>query len=308
MLEQQLTFPSIFDSSMLSTWKSCEVKFWRTYVQHWKARGQSVHLHAGGAFARGLEVSRRAFYEEGLAAESAIAAGLEALIRFYGDFQCPADSAKSLERTAGALEFYFSRYPLSHDETAPGAAVPILLPSGRRAIEFSFAHPLPIAHPETGDPLIYCGRMDAIVSFAGSSWICDEKTTTALGASWASQWDLRAQFTGYAWGCREAGIPVSGAIVRGVSILKTKYDTLAPITYRPEWQIQRWYDELLTRLEDIINAYKLGRWRHDLDSSCQEYGGCGLRNICTSENPEPWLETHFEKRVWNPLTREEKEI
>lgn len=325
-------FPEIFDSSMIATYKACAEKFRLEYIHHWKPKASSVHLHAGGAFAKGLEVARKAFYtgeiigfipervseqdgsifparwasiqREPQDAETSIALGLQALLAAYGSFDCPPDSAKSAERMAGAFEFYFDNYPLSNDD-----GYPIQLSDGKRAIEFSFAHPLPILHPVTGNPLLYVGRMDAIIQYAGGRYICDEKTTTQLGASWPRQWDLRSQFTGYAWGCQQAGIQVEGAIVRGVSILKTKYDTAQSINYRPEWQIDRWYNELLEWIEDIkINYSRRGAdqyWRHNLDHSCAEYGGCAFREACLSADKTPWLETAFEHRVWNPLLREE---
>lgn len=333
-------FPEIFDSSMLASAKACMEQFRLGYIQHWKPKAVSVHLHAGASFAKGLEVARKAFYtgeiigyipfkypcpDEGCPhygtehehpgkwhsiqrepqdSDTAIALGLRALLAAYGDFQCPPDSAKSAERTAGAFEFYFDNYPLSHDD-----GYPIELPGGQRGIEFSFAHPLPILHPVTGNPLLYVGRMDAIIQYAGSRYICDEKTTTQLGASWPRQWDLRSQFTGYAWGAREAGIEVEGAIVRGVSILKTKYDTAQSINYRPQWQIDRWYNELLEWIEDLKASWALRGadqpWRHNLDHSCAEYGGCQFREACLSQDKQPWLETAFERRMWNPLLREE---
>lgn len=313
-------FPEIFDSSMIATFKACAEKYRLEYVHHWKPKASSVHLKAGGAFAKGLEVTRKAFYtgeivgfvngkwtsmqREPQNADTAIALGLQALLAYYGDYACPPDSAKSAERMCGAFEFYFNNYPLDHDD-----GYPISLPGGSRAIEYSFAHPLPILHPVTGNPLLYVGRMDAIIQYAGGRYICDEKTTTQLGASWPRQWDLRSQFTGYAWGCRQAGIEVEGAIVRGVSILKTKYDTAQSINYRPEWQIDRWYSELLEWIEDIkLNFERRGPnqpWRHNLDHSCAEYGGCQFREACLSVDKQPWLETAFEHRVWNPLLREE---
>lgn len=292
-------FPEFFDSSMVASYKSCATLFNLTYLQQWKSKEPSVHLHAGGAFARGIEIARRSFYEEGLSPEDSVAAGLKALIAFYGTFQCPADSAKSLERMCGALEFYFSHYPL--DESTP----PIILPGGRKAIEFSFAHPLPINHPITGNPLLYVGRMDAILNWSGGAWITDEKTTTQLGASWSRQWDLRAQFSGYAWGCQQSGIHIDGALVRGVSILKTKYDTQEVPTYRPEWQVERWYEELLEWIEEAIRDWKRWKFKHNLDHTCAEYGGCAFRQICTVKGSESFLETYFQRRMWNPLTRQE---
>lgn len=330
MTEPQITFPEVFDSSMLSTFKSCPELFNKIYMNHWKAKDDNVHRHAGKAFAKGIEVARKGFYEgevevwtpatndaqtgevitpgqwvaaqiEPGRAEVSVAYGMRACMAAYGDFDCPPDSAKSLERTVGALEFYFENYPLS-EVFCP----PIAMPSGRRAIEFSYAHPLEILHPETGNPIIHCGRLDAILKHDGMVLVTDEKTTSSLGPTWARQWDLRAQFTAYAWGCQKAGIKVDGALVRGISILKTKYDTQQAITPRPQWQIDRWYAETHDILADIIRSWKRNYFRHDLDKTCADFGGCAFKQCCGSQDERPWLETHFKKSVWNPLIREEK--
>ena len=293
-------FPTVFDSSMVSAWKSCPALFNLSYLQHWKAKGESVHLVAGKAFAKGLEIARTAFFVEGMSAEDSIAIGLKALTHEYGDFECPADSAKSLNRMMGAFEYYFSNYPLLRADMEP-----VRLINGRRAIEYSFAHPLPIVHPISGDPILFCGRMDAILDHNGSAMICDEKTTSQLGPTWSRQWDLRGQFTGYAWGCREAGLNVKGSIIRGVSILKTKYETQQAIVFSPEWQIDRWYEETCEWIRDITEAWERGRFRHNLGDACSSYGGCGFRLVCSSQDERPWLDTYFERRVWNPLLRQE---
>jgi hypothetical protein len=302
----------------------------RTYVQHWKPQSESVHLVAGGAFAKGIEVARKAYFEgeyesanvqytpdpeTGLEKrhvvwasqagapgdrEAAEALGLAALIAAYGDFECPPDSAKSIGRTAGALEFYFQNYPLGGDGTEP-----IKLPGGRRGIEFSFAQPLPIAHPVTGDPILYTGRSDMIAEFAGAVYIFDEKTTSQLGASWGRQWENRAQFTGYAWAARENGIETAGSIVRGVSILKTKYDTQQAITYRPGWEIDRWLEQTVRDIERMQRCWQDGWWDYSLDGACGEYGGCNLLQVCKSPNPDSWLPMYFEQKVWDPLARKQ---
>lgn len=303
-----MPFPSVIDSSMLSTFKSCPYKFKLTYLDNWLPKEPSVHLHAGGAFARGIEVTRRAFYEQGRTPDDSVALGLQALLAFYGQFSPPPDSPKSAERMAGALEYYFTNYPLEHD-----SAIPITLPSGSRGIEFSFAHPLPIAHPDSGDPLLFAGRMDAICSVAGGVFITDEKTTSSLGATWSKQWGLRGQFTGYAWGCREAGIPVDGVLVRGISILKTKYDTQQALSYRPKWLVDRWYEEMLGYVDVMVAGYKglqngSSWFAHNYGDSCADFGGCGFRDACESENELPHLETVFEKKVWDPITRIEAKL
>lgn len=295
-------FPAVIDASMIATWKSCPELFNLIYLDDYKAKEENIHRHAGKAFAKGIEVAREEFFAKGTESDLAMARGLEALIQAYGDFECPPDSAKSLERMAGAFEFYFDNYPLVTGENAP-----IQFPSGKLGIEFSFAEPLPVSNPLTGDPLIYCGRMDAILEYAGQPFVVDEKTTSSLGPTWSRQWDLRAQFTGYAWGCRQNGISTAGTIVRGVSILKTKYDTQQAIIYHPDWQIDRWLDETCSHAEAIVAAWKNQRFLHNLGDACASFGGCAFRQYCSTKPSDAgsWLETYFTRRRWNPLVREE---
>src|SRR5882724_2578132 len=120
-------FPSVLDSTIIAAFRSCPQKAFREFVQHWKPGNQSVHLHAGAAYAKGLEVARTAFFVEGRPHAESVARGLQSLLEAYGTFECPPDSAKSAERTAGAMEFYFDRYPMDTDQ-----AIPLELPGGKR--------------------------------------------------------------------------------------------------------------------------------------------------------------------------------
>lgn len=319
----QPPFPQILDSTLLATYKSCPRKFWLEYVMHYKSKEPSVHLHAGAAFARGLEVARNAFYcgiQETPVLETtpegkrlawrkescpagdgplAEALGTGALLAAYGDFECPEDSAKSASRMAGALEFYFDAYPLGQDGTTP-----ITLASGKKGIEISFAEPLGPINPETEEPILYCGRLDMLVGYSGGTFGEDDKTTSSLGATWSKQWDLRSQFTSYCWGVhRSAGVKLDGFLVRGISILKTKYDTQQAITYRPDWMIDEWHSMTCDTVEDIIRDWKRGTWRKVMDHSCNDFGGCSFRRVCLTPEPQPWLDQYYQRRAWNPLTR-----
>lgn len=293
-------FPAVWDSSMLAAFRSCPQKFMRTYIEHWKPKVESHHLHAGAAFARGLEAARRAFYESGLSPDEAVEHGVADLLGAYGDFVPPDDSAKTPARMAGALEFYFAKWPLGQDPAVPATL------GGKRAIEFSFATPLPLNHPTSGEPLMYCGRADQICEYAGGLFVEDDKTASQLGASWSRQWDLRSQFTSYCWAARAAGISVQGVLVRGVSILKTQYGCAEAVTYRPDWQIDRWLTQTIRDIERAQVAWAEGYWDWALDHACTEYGGCPLRQICLLQDPQPFLDLNFERREWSPLTREEK--
>jgi len=294
-------FPSVVDSTIIAAFRSCPQKAKLEFFDHWKPRDPSVHLHAGAAYASGLEAAREAFYIEGKSPEDSIAIGVGALLSAYGSFDCPEDSPKSATRMAGALEFYFEKYPLGEDK-----AVPLQLGENRRGIEFGFVEPLEIRHPETGDPILYSGRMDMICSYDGMTLGEDDKTASQLGASWSRQWDLRSQFTGYVWGAKQAaGLHLNGFLVRGVSILKSKYDTLECITYRPAWQLDRWYEQLLKDIQRMIRCWEEGYFDFNLDHACTEYGGCLFRQACLMADPLPLLQQQFRRRKWDPVTRTE---
>lgn len=299
-----MNFPAVVDSSLIAAFRSCPYKARLDFFEHWKPKTPSIHLHAGAAFARGLEVARLAFYDAGTSQDEAIAQGCLALAQAYGDFCCPPDSAKSLERMLGALEYTLTvAFPLASD-----TAVPLALPGGRLGIEFNFVEPIDFLHPETGDPLLYCGRFDQLVKFAGAPFGEDDKTTSQLGVSWSRQWDLRSQFTAYCWGAARAGIRLEGFLVRGTSILKTKYDHAQAITYRPQWMIDQWYEQLIKfDLPRMVEMWRAEKWGMNLDHACTEYGGCGFRQVCLARPGERagWLESGFEQRRWDPVARVE---
>lgn len=293
-------FPHVVDSSLLSTWRDCRMKAKMMYFDHWKPGRESIHLVAGKAFASGLEATRRAFYVDKLPPDDAIALGLGALFREYGDF-IPDDpeDAKGPLRMAGALEFYFTHYPLGSDGT-----VPHLFGGTKPGIEFSFIEPLPnVRHPVTGDPILVSGRADMAADAYGGLFLVDEKTTSKLGASWTKQWDLRSQFTAYCWGLRAHGFRPAGVIVRGVAIYKTGYDSLQAITYRSDWEIDRWVHTTEREVLNMVEAWSTGEWDYNLDHSCAAFGGCAFQAVCKSPEPTRWLETRFTRRKWDPVTR-----
>lgn len=290
-------FPEVVDSTILSTFKDCNQKAFRAYFEHWRPGEKSVHLEAGGAFAEGVEVARHAFYVEKDPADTAVAKGLIALLKKYGDYEAPEDSPKSWLRMAGALEYYFSVFPLGVDKAIPRTF------GDRRGIEFSFAEPLPVRHPVTGNPILYAGRADMVADAMGGVFIYDEKTTTSLGKTWLKKWDHRSQFTSYCWGLRGHDIHPTGIVVRGISILKTSYDSAQAITYRADWEVERWLEITVRQVERMVEAWKTGIWDHNLDHACASFSGCEFSRPCKSQDPERWLKIGFHKRRWDPLRR-----
>lgn len=295
-------FPDVLDSSMRGEFVSCPQKFFRRYIQHWSPTRKSVHLRAGGAFAAALETTRRAYWEAGLSPEISIANGAGRLLREYGEASDEdLDGPKSPQTMLIALDDYFREHGWDTDPIQP-----LRLPNGKLALEFSFAIPIPgTSHPQTGDPILYAGRFDMLGIFNDSLFVVDEKTTTQLGPSWSKQWTLRSQLTGYCWAARQFNHPVAGAIIRGVSVQKSGIKHATVIEYRPEWQIERWLRQLQRDVQRMIDCWRTSEWDFALDHACADFGGCPFQEVCTSNNPDRWLEANFERRVWSPLRIQE---
>lgn len=299
-------FPLVIDNSWRSSFIECpRACFWGS-ILHYKPRAEeSVHLHAGKAWAHALETTRGLFYSEGLSPQMAQVAGLEALVMTYGDFQPPthgSGASKSLDRLVEAFAYYWKAFPLESDP-----AQPYRTSEGKPMVEFSFALPLSddLRHPVTGEPIIYAGRADMIATYAGAVTVYDDKTTSALGASWANQWHRRAQFTGYTWAAQAFGIRATQVLVRGIAILKTTINHAEVITTRTPHHIQEWHAQFIRDVKRAIRCWEEGYWDVNLSDACSSFGGCAFQQACTSNNPEPWLKGQFIRKKWDPITRTE---
>lgn len=93
--------------------------------------------------------------------------------------------------------------------------------------------------------------------------------------------------------------------MRGISILKTKYDHAQAITYRSQWEVDRWLGQTMRDVARMVECWREGIWDYNLDHACTEYGGCPLTSVCKADMPERWLPMYFERRVWDPLERTE---
>lgn len=299
-LNPSVSFPELIDNTARSAFTKCGQYFYWNTLRHLRLAGGNIHLHAGGALAKAFEVARRSFYEKNMPLAEAERLGLAALYEAYKTEEElePAKYAdKSIEGMVRAYEAYMLQYPLGADTLTP-----LILPNGRAAVEFSFALPLPINHPETGNPLLYGGRFDWIAVYNKSLFVCDEKTASQLGDQWMRNWDLDSQNTGYIWGARQFGFNIVGAINRGIGLLKTKTTFAEAITYRPQWMIDRWFGQLMWDIEEMINCWKNKRFRFALDkSACNSYGGCSYKTLCESPTPERWVPAHYDEHHWNPL-------
>lgn len=289
-------FPAVWSSTMHADWKECKHQFYLRHILGLVPKGAGIHLHAGACFARGLEVARRLYYSGSLSKEDAVAMAWAAAAHAWGpDPIVPDDHVKSLPRVQQALIAYFDKWDLERDDSKP-----VLLQEGH-AVECSFSLPLDIAHPDTGEQLVYAGTFDMLAECGGLVYVHDEKTASQLGPTWAEKWPLRGQFISYVWGAKNYGYPIAGVQVRGVAFYKNDYgfaETKIPV---PQWRVNEWLDTLYSDIADAIAHWKRGYWPKVYGDPCSGFGGCPYRTLCLTPNPFDYVDAYYEVKYYDPL-------
>jgi hypothetical protein len=261
-----------------------------------------------------MEVARRAFYEEGRPQDEAIASGWAALHGEYAGVDDEHWGQKRATRMGEAFVSYFERYPMDQDATQP------FVSWGKAAIEFSFGIPLPVLHPETGMPIIYCGRFDMLGEQHGLLWVVDEKTTERLGETWSKRYELSSQFTGYCWGAKQHGYPVVGALIRGIGILSKEVKHIEVPFTRPQFLIDEWYETMIKDVREMVaswertsfdlkNQWHPTVWEPNFADSCGGWSGCTFMPVCSIDPVmrERMLEINYVVRPWTPLKGDDSE-
>lgn len=291
-------FPTILDNTQVSAWRTCPTKFWWAHGRGLAPTEESTHLVAGGAFAKGIEVTRQAYWNKGVPFYDALALGGAALLGAYGTHEAShSASSKSPLNMLGALGYYFTQWPIDGEGLRPAKL------GDSHAIEYSFAVPVPgTKHPLTGDPIIYCGRFDAIMQWGSLLMGEDDKTTARLGQEWLNRWRFNSQILGYTWGAREHGTRLAGFVVRGVSLLKNGYDSAESGPHMiAEWKLDRFHENLVGDIARMIEDWERQTWSYSMNQACNSYGGCSFLPLCDAQHPEEWLKVNFYERNWNPL-------
>jgi len=297
----ELRFPEAIDNTMMKDWRRCPQYFMRRHCQGLKVKDDeiSIDLHFGKALAAGIEAGRRAYFVDRLPCIDAVDAATEAAAKSYGTRIPPAKNSKTLGNLLNAVCSYFRQWPLDEDTLVPV----------NDGIEYEFTIELPVNHPVTGKPLVYCGRMDMLArdEDTGAIVVVDEKTAGRFTDSWFSKWDMDTQLTGYLYFATTVfaapGDTASG-LIRGIGVSASGIDHVRVSVFRTPFQLAQWWRVLNAEVCNMVEAFELSSYLHRMGDSCYSYARpCEYTRLCTTPNPEAFYE-QYEVNFWNPLQRD----
>jgi hypothetical protein len=290
------------DSTSLGEYKTCPMKYYYTVVLGYQPRLESVHLTFGIL----LHQARERYDHLRVRGQDH-----ESTVRDVTSWVLTNTWDKRLGRAWISDHKQKNRHTLLRtviwylDELAEHDPLEtVILASGKPAVELSFSFDSGFKAEATGETIMLCGHLDRLATMNGVSYVVDLKTTGhTLDASYFAGYSPDNQFSLYMLAGRVAfGVPVKAMIVDAAQIAVGFSRFARGLVARDDAQISEWHTDTGQWLSRMEQSAVTNHWPMN-DKSCNKFGGCTFRKIC-SKSPEvrqKFLESDFERRVWNPL-------
>lgn len=268
----------IIDSTALTTFQACPLRFRRRMRDGWRSRYQSNALGFGSAIHAGLAEWHRG---------NGLVAALQAVEQNWKDPES-MDDYRTLSKCLEVMTEYSKRYPKEVFITKM-IEVPFQLDLGVRCFD--------------GEPIEYGGIFDGLVDHTGQVFILEHKSTSMLGSQYFNQFRPNNQVTGYVWAAQQlSGANVAGALINAIGVYAkgaTKFER--QLTSRTQFEIDEWKQNVKHVCDEIRRAELNDTWEMRTNS-CVQYGRCEFLNICQlgqAKERQRLLEQDYLYEPWN---------
>jgi len=293
-----------WDSTSLGWFKTCPRLYQYQMLMQLSPRSKGIHLFFGGLYASALER-----YAHVRAIGTSHDAATVSVVRWLlEETWLPMDTLTGAPGPWESNDPYKNRYTLVRsfvwnvEERLTSPFTTHILANGKPAVELSFQF---AAFEVAGEPITLCGHLDEIVDDNGGSvWVRDDKTTkSALNAQYFSHYTPNNQMSLYSIaGKIILDAPVRGVLVKAAQIGVGFTRFVTQQVPRTEAVLTEWLADTRHWIE-LAHEYALASYWPMNDSSCDKFGGCPFRKVCSvSPSHRPaWLEQDFITHEWNPL-------
>lgn len=291
------------DSTSLGEFKTCPRRYYYSIVRGYSPRLESVHLTWGLLIHSAIEHYYHLKFA-GTSHEEALLSTVHLALKKTWDSELgrpwtsdhPTKNRLTLIRS---IVWYLDKFgPADPVET-------LRWDTGCPMVEVSFRFDSSYVSSSTQEPFVICGHLDRIGSFHDEPWIVDFKSTEqTINQTWFSKFTPHNQFTIYTLaGQVIAQQSVSGVIVDACQTTVNFSRFERQIVPRTKFQLEEWHSNLSHWLRSMERCAVKNEWPQN-DKSCDMYGGCPFRVVCSApsqESRELLLEGKFKKRIWDPL-------
>ena len=315
-------FPETLSTSRdFEVYNNCQYKWYKLRCEAWSRSMYNNDLAAGGEFAKSMELTRNAYYKEGLSSEESIQVGITNLendlaTNYY--FANCEDTVKTPAKMVEVFKAYFNEYPLESRSITP-----LELKDGSIAVEQDFSIELPFTHPDTGKPIVLKCKLDMLGQRDNVVYVVDEKTCKSVLASHEVQLDLlrtQNQFVQYVTIGNKRKDILGDLQITHVCIRKCKVknsyarneDVVVSYEFQVDAWFQRtWYNNLLNIVENMLNTYNTlkstgnNKFLRNYSHGCTLFfRPCLLTKHCTSAFYQDLTEEGFVQQVHTSTMKE----
>lgn len=292
------------DSTSLGEFKTCPRRYYYRIIRGLQPLTISHHLTFGLLYHGALE--RYDHRRSALAShDDALDFAVEWVLKETWDstLQRPAgwgDSNKNRMTLLRTIVDYLDKFGEADPMTT------VQLANGKPAVELSFSFFSGLKSELTGEPFTFCGHLDRLASLNGIPYVQDRKTTShTISPGWFAQFSPHNQFSLYSLAAQVVwSVPVRGVILDGAQVAVGFSRFERALIGRDQSQLEEWHRDAGYQLRAMELCAKEEYWPMN-DQSCDKYGGCPFRSICSKPpaSREQWLQSEFRVQVWDPLER-----
>lgn len=261
--------------------------------------GRSDALNFGSGMHEGMAVRYKDFFHFGFNDKDSMDRQIKAITDHFDKNPQDSETFRTVDRAIDMMLKYDKTYKVEpfivhSNDTSPLVEIPFAVPIGQ--VE--------------DVPIIWTGRIDAVIFWDRLLWILDHKTTSIFGGTYFEQFRNASQFIGYCWAYEQiSGQRVNGVLINALAIRKIT-PTGKPVEFARERidynrdQIDEWQTNTMHVIKNFLQMAAEEYFPAHTAWCHNKFGTCQYFEVCTlpiAQRPILLGSRAYKDVTWNPL-------
>lgn len=311
----------LIDNSSLEVFTTCPRAAQYYYCHKRETADKRSALQFGRIIHKALETRYRAassMYAQSPAVESVMLAVLD---KEFAEWSPPEDDFRTHSFAVELINRYGIQYPFESFELVtfsdgrPFLEVPFAIPLGTLEINDTLlVHDLKtgvIEHRHVGTlKIMWTGKIDLGYKSHEGLYIMDHKTTSMMGPSFFTEFELAHQMHGYGWAAEQIlGQPMTGFVINAIATRRPTKTGKALEFERKVFTFNRellaeWQTDCMHIIADFVEMVRRGYMPKHTKWCVGKYGQCAYLKVCSlspAHRPIMLGSGEFAQVTWSPL-------